>query len=175
VAHENAWALHLLGKALLVRFLDGQGWQITDAGKRLLAEGVCDEEIVEIVREARRKKTVAVEDPIVGLRELPVPPRGASDDPTPCVYAVQGVFGGPVKLGRTTLGRLFERTDENDSRGEPLRITRLFAGGRPTERALHQHFEHLRLRSNREWFRAAPELARLVYAIPEPTRTQKTA
>lgn len=175
VVHETQFALNLLSNGLLVRFVEGFGWQITPDGERLLAEGFPDSEIVEIVRAARRKKTVGVPVPIVGLRELPIPPRGMTADPTPCTYALQSVTGGDIKIGRSTLGRLWERTDENDSRGEPLRITRLFAGGRPTERGLHLYFRDLRRRSNREWFRSSAELAQLVYAIPEPPNPEQAA
>ena len=175
VVHEIHFALHLLGRARLLNFVEGEGWRLTEDGERLLAESVCDREITEIVRATRRKKTVQSEEPLVGLRELPIPPRGRTSDPTPCTYLLQSVTGGDMKIGRSTLGRLWERTDQNDSRGEPLRITRLFAGGRATEAALHRRFGHLRRRSNREWFRAAPELARFAYAIPEPPREAQAA
>jgi hypothetical protein len=175
VFHEAAFALTLMATARLLRVLDGQGWEITDDGERLVAEQVSDQEVAEILRASRRKKKVAIDEPIVGLRELPIPPRGVTDDPTVCTYAIQSISGGDIKLGRSTLGRVWERTNENDSRGEPLRITRIFAGGRPTERALHRYFADLRRRSNREWFRAAPELALLVYAIPEAPSAQEAA
>jgi hypothetical protein len=45
--HENDFALHALGKADLLQRTDHH-WQITADGLRLPAEGVCDQEIIEI-------------------------------------------------------------------------------------------------------------------------------
>ena len=168
VRHESDWALQMLAQAQLVHYADG-GWQLTPDGERLLDEEVSDQEVVEIVRAARRRKPVGAEMPIVGLRELPIPPRGqaVADPDMFCCYGQQPVSGGDIKLGYTTLGRIWDRATENDSGSVPLRLCCLFAGGRPTERLLHERFAHLRVRPDREYFRAAPELALLVHAIPE--------
>jgi hypothetical protein len=175
VVHETHFALHLLGKARLLRVVDGQGWQVTDDGVRLLAEGVGDLEISEIVRAARRKNTTVAQELVVALRELPIPPKGVTDDRSPCCYGFQPVTGGDIKIGWTTLGRVWARLDEEDRGPVPLRITAVFAGGRPTERLLHRRNAHLRRRSNREYFRAAPDLALLMHAIPETPGAQEAA
>jgi hypothetical protein len=174
--HEIQFALNLLGRARLVEFLDRQGWKITPDGARLLAEGVGDAEIIEILRAARRKKTVAAQEIVIGLRELAIPPKGRSDDPTPCVYGLQAISGATdVKIGKTTLGRIWERLDECDSGPVQLRITVIFEGGGTTEKLLHRRFAHLRRRSNREYFRAAPELALLMHAIPQTSDERRAA
>jgi hypothetical protein len=165
VHHETAFALTMLGKADLLRTTPG-GWTLTDDGKRL-AEQMSDPELVEVVRAARRRKRAHEPvRPILGLREIQIPLRDSIDpnDPTPCTYVFAPLLPGPVKIGFTSIARLYERLAETDSGPTALRVTALFDGGRSTETLLHRRFAYLRVRPDREWFYVDEELALLAHA-----------
>jgi hypothetical protein len=116
-----------------------------------------------------RHHGIAVRD--VELDADMVPVRGGDDPDTGCVYFVQGEFGGPLKIGSTTIANVRARVGALQT-GNPLRlVVRRFCafGGRhqatAAEREIHTAFSDQRL--NGEWFAAVPELASIACAIPD--------
>lgn len=82
------------------------------------------------------------------------------------VYFIQGVHGGPIKIG---LAQDPEQRLKSLQAGCPylLRITHTIEGGRRRERQLHLRFAECRLGG--EWFEATPELVKLAYARADET------
>lgn len=88
-------------------------------------------------------------------------------DQTGCVYFVQAVDGGPIKIGLTMVTSQ-RSTLQQVQRGNPreLRMTRLVKGGRGLENLLHRHFKAERIRTNGEWFEPSDRLCRVARTAP---------
>jgi hypothetical protein len=73
------------------------------------------------------------------------------------IYFIQSGESGPIKIGRSDEPerRLAEM---QTSHPETLRLLATCPQGANQERRLHLTFQHLRLRRNGEWFKAAPDL-----------------
>lgn len=81
------------------------------------------------------------------------------------VYAVQGVSGGPIKIGWTQ--DLDRRLGElQTGNAQPLRVIAACVGRRVDEQELHVRFAHLRLCG--EWFKDDPELRKVIEAGGSP-------
>jgi len=75
-------------------------------------------------------------------------------DKAPIVYVIRSVNGGPVKVGRTTLGRLGARLAEiQTGHPERLHIVTTLHGGAECETTLHAALEDWRIHGG-EWFDA---------------------
>jgi hypothetical protein len=87
--------------------------------------------------------------------------QGLRDDP--CVYFVQDLSGGLIKIGHT--GNWRKRAQALcTGNGSPLVLLALIRrGGRKMEKALHVRFAHLR--HHGEWFRPEPDLLQYVLDI----------
>lgn len=73
------------------------------------------------------------------------------------VYYLQEGGGGPIKIGTTTNIQSRTRTLQTSTWRDIIELARE-PGGHDLESARHRQFKHLRIRSDREWFREAPEL-----------------
>jgi hypothetical protein len=82
--------------------------------------------------------------------------------PSPCVYIVRGVSGGPVKIGRakSAIGRLGELQVSNP---DLLEIVVAIRASNISEIQTHWAFSHLRLRG--EWFRLGPDLLTFIRRV----------
>lgn len=82
--------------------------------------------------------------------------------PIPCVYFVQSIIGGPIKIGVTA--DVSERLRAYRTHHPyPLRVLATYRAKPDAERELHERFGHLRAEG--EWFEAAPELLAFVAEI----------
>lgn len=80
------------------------------------------------------------------------------------VYFIRPVAGGPIKIGNTdNLENRFKTIQASC----PMRLALLAyaPGGQPLEKALHKKFRKSRLHG--EWFRATPNLKKLVALLRE--------
>lgn len=80
------------------------------------------------------------------------------------IYFMQGVDGGPIKIGQSTdpEKRLISVQNGNPVK---LQLTRVVPGIEADERWLHDLFQDFRL--NGEWFKPHPLIARIADAIPD--------
>lgn len=82
------------------------------------------------------------------------------------VYFIQhGGPAGAIKIGTTTQNPLARLRDLQTGAPEPLRLLAAFVGGPVEERQLHERFASARVRSDGEWFRAAPEVLGFVDGV----------
>lgn len=90
------------------------------------------------------------------------PGNTAKNRPTPVTYFIQGIDGGPVKIGRSKSGGVEARLKSLQT-GSPCRLVvrRVIDGDH--EWQLHQRFQHLRLWG--EWFAVDAELAEVAAAL----------
>jgi hypothetical protein len=78
----------------------------------------------------------------------------------------EGVYfhsdGTAIKIGRTAVAERNRRRSHQT--GNPRDIVLLAWIPRASEKALHVHFDHLRIPGRREWFRTDPELMTFIQA-----------
>jgi hypothetical protein len=78
------------------------------------------------------------------------------------IYFVRAGVKGPIKIGRTD--QLSQRVQGLQvAHYEELTLLAVEPGSRAVERALHQRFDHLRLRG--EWFRPGMELLAYIESL----------
>ncbi len=94
-----------------------------------------------------------------------------ADGPGPVVYFVQAGESGPIKIGLSSWRSLWNRiVNLRNSNPEKLHLRRVVQGDRALEYALHGYFDHLRLRTDGEWFRCDEELAALIVGAFVPQK-----
>jgi len=90
----------------------------------------------------------------------PCPPTAA--DPTPTIYFVQSIDGGPVKIGYTT--QLPKRlADLRSMNPRFLVLLASMPGTEDDERRLHERFSTTRLHG--EWFKSTTDLVALIASV----------
>jgi hypothetical protein len=79
-----------------------------------------------------------------------------------CVYFIQGMKGGPIKIGHS---RDVEKRIKELQTGFPTKliVLALLPGSRSTEASLHRRFKKYRLHG--EWFSPAPELLEYIRSV----------
>jgi len=130
----------------LFRFSLVGGWHKT-------VSPVPDEPVVLLDLGMGRVLAKITPDP-VALHWRPRAPYPQTD--APITYFIQPATGGPIKIGRTTWGRLAARVKDLQC-ASPYRLRVLLVVEGNFETALHNRFRHLRLSG--EWFEPAEELA----------------
>lgn len=81
------------------------------------------------------------------------------------VYLVTAEIGGPVKIGRTRADRVKSRLKElQTGNPQPLRVVRMFSGGRDLEQHLHKVFGPYRIGAKGEWFEYAGPVRNMLEA-----------
>ena len=83
--------------------------------------------------------------------------RNKLDDHSSRVYFIQGVCGGPVKIGYSVKPRARLATLQTANH-EKLRILASMPGGASVERSMHRLFDLYRVRDGSEWFKPTHEL-----------------
>jgi hypothetical protein len=84
------------------------------------------------------------------------------------VYFIRS--GDYIKIGCTT--NIDARLDQFRTSNPIIELLALIRGGREEEHKLHQRFEELRLKANREWFRYDDELKDFVENMGAPVYPQ---
>jgi len=83
------------------------------------------------------------------------------------IYFIQVGEGGPIKIGHTRDGQLWQRKQTPQiANPERLQVLGVQAGGREEERRLHGVFTEYRIRG--EWFEPRPELLTFIDEYAEP-------
>ena len=81
-----------------------------------------------------------------------------------CVYFIQSVNGGPIKIGRS--GNVDERVARlQTANAFPLRVVARMPGKVSVERNMHALFAKDRIRPDGEWFNPSPELLAFIREI----------
>lgn len=121
----------------------------------------------DVIAECERREAIAEEErnrPDSEANAQPIPPPAPAPEPS-INYAIQAFDGGPIKLGKGTGNGEDRLRSLQIGHPKTLRLLGVWPGGIADEAAMHEKWEHLRIRG--EWFADNTSLRRWVAMMVE--------